>query len=183
MSKNNNKDLFDTIDDYFSQINGEEIAQKVSSSVNNISKNISETIEDSLKNNGYNNFSEFVDGEFRYKKGSKPHFSKFLKEYSSRLEYVREAISSVEYEIKYRGYFKEGHQEALHDIQLLLDSYTNNLDDLEKRIKAQIKEIKLRSSHYKKAYVNGYINGCEYVQKAIHRSKRFMMDKILNEVL
>ena len=69
------------------------------------------------------------------------------------------------------------------DIQLLLDSYTNNLDDLEKRIKAQIKEIKLRSSHYKKAYVNGYINGCEYVQKAIHRSKRFMMDKILNEVL
>ena len=25
MSKNNNKDLFDTIDDYFSQINGEEI--------------------------------------------------------------------------------------------------------------------------------------------------------------
>lgn len=183
MSKNNNKDLFDTIDDYFSQINGEEIAQKVSSSVNNISKNISETIEDSLKNNGYNNFSEFVDGEFRDKKGSKPHFSKFLKEYSSRLEYVREAISSVEYEIKYRGYFKEGHQEALHDIQLLLDSYTNNLDDLEKRIKAQIKEIKLRSSHYKKAYVNGYINGCEYVQKAIHRSKRLMMDKILNEVL
>ena len=66
---------------------------------------------------------------------------------------------------------------------MLLDSYTNNLDDLEKRIKAQIKEIKLRSSHYKKAYVNGYINGCEYVQKAIHRSKRFMMDKILNEVL
>ena len=169
MNRNNNKDLFDTIDDYFSQINGEEIAQKVSSSVDKLSKNISDTIEDSLKNNGYNNFSEFVEGEFRDKKGSKPHFSKFLKEYSSRLEYVKEAISNVEYEIKYRGYFKEGHQEALHD--------------LGKRIKAQIKEIRLRSSHYKKAYVNGYINGCEYVQKAIRRSKRFMMDKILAEII
>lgn len=183
MNRNNNKDLFDTIDDYFSQINGEEIAQKVSSSVDKLSKNISDTIEDSLKNNGYNNFSEFVEGEFRDKKGSKPHFSKFLKEYSSRLEYVKEAISNVEYEIKYRGYFKEGHQEALHDIQLLLDNYTDNLDDLGKRIRAQIKEIRLRSSHYKKAYVNGYINGCEYVQKAIRRSKRFMMDKILAEII
>lgn len=181
MSKQN-KDLFDTIDDYFSQINGEEIAQKVTSGVDKLSKNIADTIEDSLKNSGYNNFSEFIDGEFRDQKGKKPAFSKFLKEYSSRLEYVRDAITNVDYEIKFRGYFKEGHEEALHDIQLLLNQYSNNLDALELRIKAQIKEIKLRKSNYKQAYVNGYISGCEYVQKAIHRSKRFMMDKVLSEM-
>lgn len=177
-----NKDLFDMIDDYFSQINGEEIAQKVASGVDKLSKNISDTIEDSLKNNGYNNFSEFVDGEIKDQKGKKPHFSKFLKDYSSRLDYVKDAITNVDYEIKFRGYFKDGHEEALDNIQQLLGQYAHNLDALEKRIKTQVKDIKLHSSNYKKAYINGYIEGCEYAIKAIHRSKKYMMDKIISEL-
>ena len=180
---NKNKDIFDTIDEYFSQINGEEISKKINEGVDNLSKNIADSIEQSLKNNGYNNFSEFVQGEIKDLKGKKPEFSKFLKDYSSRVDYVKEAIRHVDYEIKYRGYYQEGHQQAIKDIDPLVDKYAYNLDELNQQIRKQIKEIKARNSSTRKAYTNGYLGGCEYIQKAITKSKRIMMEKIINEVV
>ncbi len=181
MSKQN-KDLFDTIDEYFSQINAAEIAQKVTEGVDSLSEKISSSIEESLKNNGYNNLNEFFEGEIKDRKGKKPSYSKFLKDYSSRMDYVKEAMANVDYEIKFRGYFKDGHQQALKDIDELLDRYANDLDALHGRIKEQIKEIRRHQSQYNSSYTSGYIEGCEYVQKAIQRSKQMMMKKILQEI-
>ena len=177
----NNKDIFDTIDEYFSQINHDEIAKKISEGVESITKNISVTIEDSLKSNGYNNWNEFVQGEIKDQKGKKPTPKKFFNEYTSRKEYVLEAIKSVDYEIKYRGYYKEGHLQALTDIYPLVEKYASILDELRKQIIKQIKEIK-SNSNTKKAYYNGYIGGCEYVIKAIMKSQQVMMDQIIKEM-
>lgn len=176
------KDGFDTIDDYFSSINADEIAKKITKSVDKLSQNITSTIEDSMKNSGYNNFSEFFAGEIRDKKGQKPHFSNLLKDFDSRIDYVKEAMNNVDYEIKFRGYFKEGHEQALTDIRCLLDKYENNLDELFIRIKQQIQEVKNHTSNYKKGYIDGYISGCEYVQKAIQKSKAIMMKRIIHEI-
>ncbi|MGN1343624.1 MAG: hypothetical protein ACI4U3_03540 [Traorella sp.] len=179
---NKNKDIFDTIDEYFFQINSDEISKKISNGVDNISKNISDSIEHSLKNNGYNNFSEFIQGEIQDKKGKQPEFTKYLKDYHSRKEYVLEAIQDVTYEIKYRGYYRDGHQQALQDLKPLVEKYSYNLDELNQQIKKQVKEIKSHSTS-KKAYTNGYIDGCEYVQKAISNSQKMMMEKIIQEVI
>lgn len=176
------KDGFDTIDDYFSNINADEIAKKITQGVDKLSQNISSTIEDSMKNSGYNNFSEFFEGEIRDKKGQKPHFSNLLKDFDSRIDYVKDALNNVDYEIKFRGYFKDGHEQALEDIHTLIDKYENDLDMLFKRIKQQIQEVKNHSSSYKKGYIDGYISGCEYVQKAIKTSKNMMMKRIINEL-
>ena len=179
---NKNKDIFDTIDEYFSKINGDEITKKINKGVNNFSKTISETFEDSLKNNGYNNFNEFIDGEIKDQKGKKPEFNKYLKKYSSRIEYVKEAIHQVDYGIKYRGYYQDGHIQALKDIEPLLDQYSYNLDELATQIRKQSAEIKKRHSDYKKAYITGYIDGLEYVYKAINKSKQILMERILQEL-
>ena len=98
------------------------------------------------------------------------------------MDYVKEAMANVDYEIKFRGYFKDGHQQALKDIDELLDRYANDLDALHGRIKEQIKEIRRHQSQYNSSYTSGYIEGCEYVQKAILRSKQMMMKKILQEI-
>ena len=48
MSKQN-KDIFDRIDEYFSTIDSEEIAKKITKGVDDLSKNISDSIEGSFK--------------------------------------------------------------------------------------------------------------------------------------
>lgn len=176
------KDIFDTIDDYFSNINGDEIAKKITKTVNDFSDNLASSIEDSMKNSGYDSFGEFVEGEIKDNKGKKPQFTNMMKEYTSRYDYVKDALNNVNYEIKYRGYFKEGHMQALNDVSSLLTTYSKDLDALFHKIKEQIQEIRIHKSQYKKAYYDGYIAGCEYAQKAIKRSKQVMMKKVLDEI-
>lgn len=160
-----NKDIFDRIDEYFSTIDSEEIARKFTKGVDDLSKNISDSIEGS------------------FKKQPKPNFSKFLNEATSRYEYVKEEIRHNTKSEQYVGQSKLGYTEAIKDIQSYLIQYNNDLDVLYKRIQNQIKEVRLRNTQYNRAYINGYINGCEFVQKAIRRSKRVMMDKIMNELI
>ena len=175
---NKNKDIFDTIDEYFNQINSDELSKRINKGVNSFQK----TIEESLKNNGYNNFNEFIDGEIKDYKGKKPSFNKHIKRYSSRMEFVKEAIHQVNYGLKYRGYYQDGHKQALSDIDKCLSQYSYNLDELADQIKVQIKEIRIQYKDYKKAYITGYIDGLEYIQKAIIKSKDLMMERIINEI-
>ena len=55
MSKQN-KDIFDKIDEYFSTIDSEEIAKKITKGVDDLSKNISDSIEESFKKQPKPNF-------------------------------------------------------------------------------------------------------------------------------
>ena len=175
---NKNKDIFDTIDEYFTKINSEELTKKINKGFNAFSK----TVEDSLKNNGYNNFNEFINAEIKDQKAEKPNFRINIKKYSSRIEVVKEAIHQVNYGLKYRGYYQDGHMQAINDIEKVLDQYNYDLDELADQIKIQTKEIKHQYKDYKKAYITGYIDGLEYVQKAILKSKHIMMEKIINEI-
>ena len=95
---------------------------------------------------------------------------------------LKEAIHQVNYGLKYRGYYQDGHMQALNDIEKVLDQYNYDLDELSDQIKIQTKEIKHQYKDYKKAYITGYIDGLEYVQKAILKSKHIMMEKIINEI-
>ena len=162
---NKNKDIFDRIDEYLSSIDSEEIAKKITKGVDDLSKNISDSIEGS------------------FKKQPKPNFSKFLNEATSRLEYIKEEIRHNTKSEQLVGQSKLGYNQAIHDIQTNLIQYGNDLEVVYKRIQNQIKEVRLRNTQYNRNYINGYINGCEFVQKAIRRSKRVMMDKIINELI
>lgn len=158
------KDLFDTIDDYFSQINANEIADKINKSMDSFSKNISDTVHASIN-----------------KQNKNPQFSRFLKDYSSRFDYVKDALTACDIP---RGKGSPvGYQQALDDIQNLADNYRHDLDACAKRVHQLIKEIKLHASQYKKSYVDGYIHGCEYALRIIKRSSGLMMEKIINEIL
>lgn len=166
-----NKDIFDRIDEVLSGIDGEEIARTITEKVDQFSQTISDSIEDSINHK-------------EYSRNTKPKFSKYLDSATSRINYVLDIIQKQDISnTTYTPSYKEGYDEALRDIKNVLNDHANDLDVLDRRIQAQVKEIKLRTSQYKKSYVNGYIQGCELIQKAIKRSKRYMMDKILSEMI
>lgn len=177
------KDIFESIDSLFTELNKasaniNEFGKKVQSKSETISKGINE----SLKQNGYDNIKEFIDGEVLDKKGQKPELNLKLKEITSRYEFIQESLSHVTYDIKYRGYFKEGHQEAIQHGLALLEDYRNDLDSLSERIHEQLNEFKHHRTKQKDAYTNGYIQGCKLMIKTIQKSKVKMIQKVLKEL-
>ena len=176
------KDFFDSIDDFFTQLNEKEVSEKIHKGVNTLNK-MPDKVNDALKNKGYDNIKEFLQGEFTDKKTQRPTVRpKRLRNFPSRTAFVEDALTNVQYEIKYRGYYKEGHQQALSYVKSLLPQYTYDLDRLGKRLKLEIKEIRQTHHKGKDAYTNGYLNGCEFVLKAIHQSKIVLMRQILTEM-
>lgn len=175
---NREKDIFDQIDDLFSQLNGEQIVDDIIKGVDTVSTSINEA----LKNNGYDNMNEFYQGAIRDQKGRKPMPKSSFRKYDSRVAYVKDTLSHIEYEIKYRGYYREGHQEACMNALRYLDSYHNDLDLLASRVKQEANQTRIHMRNRKDAYSSGYINGCEYVLSAIEKSKKMMMQEILHEL-
>lgn len=174
----NEKDIFDSIDSFFSDLNLNELGKKVQKNAESLSKEINE----SLKQNGYDNVKEFIAGEILDKKGQKPHLPPQIKDIQSRVEFTREALTQIDYDLKYRGYFKEGHQEAIQQGLQLISTYQNDLDFCAHHIQDQLNELKHHRSTQKDAYRNGYIQGCQFILKTIRESKKRMMKKILNEM-
>lgn len=176
---NRKKDVFDQIDEMFSEINGEQIVSEIIKGVDNVSS----TINEALKNNGYDNVTEFYQGAIRDKKGKRPTPRTAFKQYTSRIAYIEDALSNINYEIKFRGYYREGHQEAVTNALKYLPNYQNNLDQLYKRIQQEANQTRTQMRNRKRdAYASGYLNGCEYVMKVLHQSKMFMMQQVLEEV-
>lgn len=177
------KDIYDKIDSLFNELN------QAASSLNEFGKSVqknaqsfSNEINESLKKNGYDNVKEFIDGEILDKKGQKPSITPLLKEIDSRYDFIFDTLSKVTYDIKYRGYFKEGHQEAIHHAIELMPDYRSDLDLFAQRIQEQIKELKNHRTNTKDAYTNGYIQGCKLIVKTIKESKKKMMLKVLREL-
>lgn len=171
------KDTFDKIDEYFSNLNVEDIAKKIDDGVKNISKEISSSIQESLKNMKLDNSSS----QTNHKNESKPYFSNVLHDVPSRVSYVLESIQNADRSSKMSPSFREGYFIALDDIRPLIYEGCD-LEIVSKRIKEQIREVRLHSTNYKKSYCDGYVSGCEYVIKAMNRSKQLMMKRIIQEL-
>lgn len=186
MSKKKN-DLFDAIDDLFNTLNSEETAKAITDTVNHVGVGIKQSINESLKKNGYDNFSEYINANFNSSKERKQpqarHAYQTRRNFDSRYDYFMDALMNVHYDLKYRGYFKEGHQEAIHTYLILAENYKTNLDALNLRLRSEVKDLKTAMRKQKKDPWNeGYLNGLEYISRSLKNSKVYMMNKIQMEL-
>ncbi len=187
MSKRKN-DLFDSIDEIFNSVNAKENAKAFNETVNSVGKEIKSSINESLKQNGYDNINEYIRANFtssakQTKRPSERKVYQTRRSFENRYDYFMDALMSVRYDLKYRGYFKEGHQEAIHTYLLLAEKYKSNLDALNIRLKNEIRDLKITMRKQKKdAWNEGYLNGLEYIAKSIKNSKVYMMGKIAMEL-
>lgn len=186
MSKKKNN-LFDSIDDLFNTLNSEETAKAITDTVSNVGSEIKHSINESLKKNGYDNFGEYINANFSSsKERRRPQARRAYqtrRNFDSRYEYFMDALMSVHYDLKYRGYFKEGHQEAIHTYLVLAENYKTNLDALNLRLRNEIKDLKAVMRKQKKdAWNEGYLNGLEYIGRSLKNSKVYMMNKIQMEL-
>lgn len=176
------KDFFDSIDDFFTQLNAEEASKHIQKGFDKFNE-VPNKINDAIKNKGYDNVSEFFQGEFSDKKREKPKIRpKRLRDFESRAAFVEDALKNIHYDLKYRGYFKEGHEQAIQYILSLLPQYPHDLDRLAKRIQLEKSEIKQNQPQKKDAYTNGYLHGYDTALKAIQQSKTVIMRQILTEM-
>lgn len=180
-------DLFDSIDDLFNTLNSEETAKAITDTVTNVGSEIKYSINESLKKNGYDNFGELINANLGGSKNRKrPQARRAYqtrRNFDSRYDYFMDALMSVHYDLKYRGYFKEGHQEAIHTYLVLAENYKTNLDALNLRLRNEIKDLKAVMRKKKKdAWNEGYLNGLEYIGRSLKNSKVYMMNKIQMEL-
>lgn len=180
-------DLFDSIDDLFNTLNSEETAKAITDTVTNVGSEIKHSINESLKKNGYDNFGELINANIgSSKEHRRPQARRAYqtrRNFESRYDYFMDALMSVHYDLKYRGYFKEGHQEAIHTYLILAENYKTNLDALNLRLRNEIRDLKAAMRKQKKdAWNEGYLNGLEYIGRSLKNSKVYMMNKIQMEL-
>lgn len=182
--KKNKKDAFESLDDLFASIDTKSIVNSVVSGIDTVSKNIASSIDNSLKENGYDSVSEFFEGEIRDRKGRQPGMRRTRKICNSRKEYIENSLRNVDYDISFRGYYKQGHEEAMNNCLTLLTGFQNDYDGLAKRLQQEKREAmtELRRRNNKDAFTRGYIAGVDYAIKLISQSKTMMMQKIIQEV-
>lgn len=176
------KDFFDSIDDFFTQLNSEETSKKIQKGIDSLNE-MPNKINDAIKNKGYDNVQEFFQGEFSDKKREEPQVRmKHLSDFSSRMAYIKDALTNFQYDLKYRGYYKEGHIQAIQHILTLLPQYQNDLDPLISRIQLEINELTKVHSNQNVTFNNGYIQGCNNALQVIHQSKLVFMRQVLNQM-
>ena len=85
--------------------------------VDQTSTGVSHSIDESLRKNGYDNIGDFVsegvNSVFSSRKSEKPYSTHSFTDFDSRYTYLIEALSHIEYERKYRGVYKEGHEQIV----------------------------------------------------------------------
>lgn len=155
--------------------------------VDQTSEGVSQTIDESLRKNGYDNIGDFVsegvNSVFSNRKGEKPYSTHSFVDFDSRYTYLIEALSHIEYERKYRGVYKEGHEQI---IQLFLERlYRHDVDFLtiEKDIKSEIRNLKSQVKSVKNKFKEGQLDAFNLILKELRYSKKKLMRKVEMELI
>ncbi len=176
MSKKND---FDFLDKLFDRLQRDDFINKT---INDFGKEIKETIDHSVKNQGYDDISDMVNSAIRSKSGSKPttmdgyHYNN--NDYNNRFEYIVNSLQLVKYDPKYRGFYRDGHQEAIQKCVTILSSGNAKFDVVEEYIEKELETFELRKKKNKDKFIEGYIDGLHLMKEELSRSKLYMMDKV-----
>lgn len=190
MAKKTESDHFDQIDDLFNKITSEEAIisgiKTVTKTVESVGKEINRGINESLKNKGYDNLGEYIQAEMSSKKREKPTPKTSFRsraQLNDRYTFFVDALEHVTYDLKYRGLYREGHQEAIKNYLEIAKSYVNDMSSLQKRLIVDLKDMQLEVRKEKRNRWNeGYLNGLQFISHSLQNSKLHMMSKIKREV-
>ena len=182
MNRNQNTDF---LDEMFRNLEKDDLNQ----TIDDFAYAVRKQINDSLRKNGYDSASDAilhgVESGFQGRRTSKPDINVGTRKASAigntRYEYFLSLLDDVVYERNYRGYYKEGHEKAIEIYRSKAEFCQDDLVSLESEVAKEIHRTKL-NRRLRDRFEVGYFDGLQFIEKALKRSKLYMMTIIKEEM-
>lgn len=184
MSKNKRNEDYDFLDDLFDRHMNDD--QFINSSVNDFGRMVRDSINEEARKNGYDSLSDMIQGEIQSglqgtKKTPKSRAARAVRRrkthYKSRFDYFMEVVQDRSYSDRYRGYYRDGHLEAIQRYINQVELNRNNLCAVEKIVNEEIRYFYSKNNKRDK-YSEGYYDGLKFVQRCLLQSKCVMMEEV-----
>lgn len=120
---------------------------------------------------------------FNDRKSEKPYSTHSFIEFDSRYTYLIEALSHIEYERKYRGVYKEGHEQIIHLFIKQIENRDVNLIELKKEIEIEIKNLKKQLKSVNNKFKEGQLDAFILILKEMQYSEKRLMRKVQMELI
>ncbi|MCF0111577.1 MAG: hypothetical protein HUJ58_06735 [Erysipelotrichaceae bacterium] len=168
----------DELDDLFAKY----VENDDGTPVEHFGRIVTEKMNNASKDKGYDSLSDLITEEveigFTGKKTSRPSARVVdLQNIDNRYEYFLAAIENVEYESRYRGNYRIGHQEAISRYADKAELNKTNLMIVDKIIKQELMTFS-RETQIKDMYSRGYYDGLKFVEKVLNDSKQQIMKRV-----
>ena len=178
-----NRDDYDFLDDLFDKHMNDD--RFINSSINDFGRMVRDSINEEAKKNGYDSLGDMIQGELRtgmqrQKKQPRSTVARTIRRrrtnYRCRYDYFLDAVQDHTYLERHRGYYREGHQEAIARYVSEADMNRNNLCALEKIVQKEIDSLAKERPYDK--YTEGYYDGLKFVQRCLFQSKFVLMEEV-----
>lgn len=140
-----------------------------------ISETFSATNVGNLINHGVDTVVKYVGPEAQYSGFERPS------EIKDGFSYVQNELSMIRYDMRKRGAFRDGHQEAL---RLYYQQMLSNKKKIQALVPIIKEELKRRKDTMAKRdrYGEGYVAALEVLLNILNDAKLFMMNKVRNSL-
>lgn len=201
MTKKKTEDL---LDDFFDEIEKDSYSFKQTSnfkqssssqhsssskhsSINDFEEKVKKTINDTVNSEGFKNVANlFNDGILSIKKNfiedDIPLFNFEVKEMDTRLDYVKNTLNNLKFDVFHRGQYKEGYHDALDYFMHQMEVSKYNLLDMESEVKKAMKAKRYKQIKRSDRYYEGYAEGLKFLKETLYNSKIYMMNKIKEDI-
>ena len=148
---------------------------------------VRDTINEEARKQGYDTMSDLISGEIQEglsgssrtrKRPVSAAVHRRHGRYRTRYEYVREMLENVVYPPRQRGYYRDGHQDALQRYLRRMAINQNDMMMYEKIVDEEIRKYYQQNSRQRSnKYDEGYYDGLKLVARALKQSRDLMMEE------
>lgn len=148
---------------------------------------VRDTINEEAKKQGYDTLGDMISGEIQtglssgktHKRPVTAAVHRRHSRYENRYAYVREMLENVVYPPRQRGYYRDGHQDAIKRYLRRMAINQNDMMMYEKIVDEEIRKYYAQGGHQRRnKYDEGYYEGLRLVSRALKESKDVMMEEI-----
>lgn len=178
--KDVDRNLEEFFDSLFSKIDSDD-EFVINTTLNEFGQEIKTAVDSTLKRKGYDSLDELIEHKVSGKHHERPHVEArtYGLEGHDRYSYFTHLLENVQYDASFRGYYRDGHERIISLFKEKAKFCQEDLSKLEQDIVSERNKY-LKST--KDLYTKGCLDGIEYVEKALKKSKLFMMTRIKEEL-
>lgn len=146
---------------------------------------VRDTINEEARRSGYDTLEDMISGEIEQGLSSSSRRSassssrRHRRDYASRYEYVRDVLEHVSYPPRQRGYYRDGHQDALSRYLRRMAINQNDMMMYEKIVEEEIRNYYSQGRHQRgNKYDEGYYEGLRLIARTLRESRQLKMEEI-----
>ena len=177
---NRRDNLDEFFDNLFAQIDNDDDTV-VNITISDFGKAIKTEVDNSAKRKGYDTLEDMISHKASGATYERPDVKgKVGEDYEgNRYSCFLNILDNVSYSQSYRGYYMEGHQRMIDMFKEKAKFCQENLSLLETDLQNE-RQRYLNSK--KDTYSKGCLDGIEFIEKALKKSKLYMMTRIKEEL-